>query len=92
MLQLELALVQDELDHDARDKSQSDCCHEHKVVGSCSFLDIYILLVDWEGLVDDIVSKFRVVCSHSKDSLVHVLREHGCGVLRSHIQKVANAE
>jgi len=65
VLQLEFTLIQNELDHDARDKSQRDCSHEHKVVGARSLLDVYILLVDWEGLVDDIVLQFRVVCGHS---------------------------
>jgi len=90
VLELEFALVQDKLNHDARDESQGNSSHEYKVIGTCSLLNINKLLVNWEGLVYDIERKLRVISRHSKYSLVHVLGEHSSGFLRSHIQVVDN--
>lgn len=90
MLELKFSLIQDKLNHDARDQSQGDCSHEHEIVSTCCLLNINELLVNWEGLVDDIECKLGVISRDSKDSLVHVLGEHSCGFLRSHIQVVYN--
>ncbi len=65
MLELKLTLIKNELDHDAWNECQSNRCHEHEIIGTCSLLYINELLVDWEWLVDDVELKVRISCSNS---------------------------
>lgn len=81
MLELELALLQNELNHDAGDEGKSDGGHEHEVISACSLLNILELLVDWVRSGCHIEVQLRVTGSNTKDSLEHVLWIHGSHIL-----------
>ena len=88
MLQLELALVQDKLDHDTGDQSKSNGCHEYKVICASSCLQILELLIDWVRCGSNAESKLRVIGCNSENGFVHVLRVESSHILRCHVQKV----
>ncbi len=77
MLELKFAFIQNELNHDAWNERQGNCCHEHEIISTCSLLNINKLLVNWEWLVDDVELKVRIPCSNSQNCLIHELGEHG---------------
>ena len=80
MLELKFTFIQNELDHDAWDECQGNCCHEHEVISTCCLFYVNKLLVDWEWLIDDVELKVRISCSNSQNGLIHVLGEHGSRV------------
>ncbi len=90
MLQLELTFVEDELNHDTRDKGQSNSCHEDKVIGTRRRLKILELLIDGVRFCRDAELKFWVVSGYTKNGLVHVLGVHSCHILRGHVQEADN--
>ncbi len=90
MLQLELTFVEDELNHDTRDKGQSNSCHEDKVIGTRRRLKILELLIDGVRFCGDAEFKFWVVRGYTENGLVHVLGVQGGHILRSHVQEAYN--
>jgi len=88
VLELKFTLPQDELNHNTRDKGQRNRCHEDKIIGARSLLDVDELLVNWKGRIDYVVDQIRVTCRDAQNCLVHVLRKHGCHVLRCNIEVV----
>ncbi len=90
MLQLELTLVEDELDHDAGDKGQSNSCHKDKVIGTRGRLKILELLIDGVRFCRDAELKFWVSSGYTQNGLVHVLGIQGGHILRRHVQEADN--
>lgn len=90
MLQLELSLVENELNHYAGDKGQSNSCHEDKVIGTRSCLKILELLIDGVRFCRDAEFEFWVASGNTKNGLVHVLGIQGGHILRSHVQEADN--
>ena len=88
MFELKFALLQDELNHDARDEGKCDRSHEYKIVCARSLFDILELLVDWVRSGSHFKVKVRIVKANTKNSLVHVLRVQHGNILRSHIDVV----
>jgi hypothetical protein len=88
LLELQFSLIEYELDHYARNECQGNGNHEHKVVGTGSVFNVYILLVDRERLIDQVEFKLRITSGNSKNCLEHVLGEHDGRILRGAIQIV----
>lgn len=88
MLQLQLTLIQDELDHNTGNECQGNSRHEYEIVSTRSLFNVDVLLIDREGLIDHIVGKFRVASGHTKNGLSDKLGEHCCRFLGGHVQVV----
>ena len=88
MLEVELALIQDELHHDARNQCQGNSCHEGEVEGARRFSLVFEHLVDRERCGHHIELQVFVSSGCSEDGLIHVLRVEGRDILRGHIEEV----
>ena len=88
MLELQLSLIEDELDHDARNQGKRDRCHKDKVVRASCLFSVLERLVNWERLSGDIKREVIVACRNFEDGLVEILWVHGCHILTRNIQKV----
>ena len=88
MLELQFALLKNELDHDAGNQGKSDGCHKDIVVSTCSLFDILELLINWVGSGSNVEVHIWIIESDSKNGLVHVLRVKACDILRRHVHVV----
>ena len=86
MLHLKLTLLQDELDHDARDQRQRDRRHKNEIIRVCSLFKVLELLEYRVWLSGDIEVEVRVIGGYPQDGLVYVVREHGGHIRRRHVQ------
>ena len=89
MLELQLTLIEDELDHHTGNQGQGDRSHEDEVIGACRLFNVNEFLIYWEWLIDHIECKLWITGCHSEDRLIHELGKHSCGVWRSSVD-VAN--
>ena len=88
MLELEFALLKNELDHDAGNQGKSNGCHKDVVVSTCSLFDILELLINWVGSRCHVEVHIWIIESDSENGLVHVLRVKGRDILRRHVHVV----
>jgi len=88
MLQQLLSLVQNELNHDARNKSQGNRHHKGQVGGSRSLLLVLERLIDREWASDDIELDLGRCCRNPQNCIEHKLRVEASHVLRCSINVV----
>ena len=71
------SLIQDELNHDAGDKSERNCNHECKISGTSRFFLVLKHLIDRHGGRSHFKLKVLLISSDSEEGIVKIVRVEG---------------